>query len=197
MSVLKHVETTPDERTAYLKMANKLRGADEEGMETEGAADAALSDERFKELQEREQFLLTVTEKGYGKRTSSYEYRVSGRGGMGVTNMSLTKKNGGALVATFPVTDDHQIMLVTDLGKLIRTPVDTVRFTGRSAQGVTLFKVSDDEKVMSVGWLIEDDEEEAAEGAEEGVEAAAEEGVDAAPESAEAPAEDAADDAEE
>ena len=98
------------------------------------------------------------------------------------------------------MTDEHQIMLVTDAGKLIRTPVDTVRFTGRSAQGVTLFKVSDDEKVVSVGWLIEDEEDEAAEaaeGTEEGIEATAEDGANAAPESAEAPAEDVADDAEE
>lgn len=182
MSVLKHVDTTPDERTAYLKMANKLRGADEEGMEVEAAGDAALPDERFKDMQDKEQFLLTVTEKGYGKRTSSYEYRVSGRGGMGVTNMSLTKKNGGALVATFPVTNEHQIMLVTDAGKLIRTPVDTVRFTGRSAQGVTLFKVAADEKVVSVGWLIEDDEEDTVEAAEgEGV---IEDGTDGSGESA-------------
>ncbi|PJB70375.1 MAG: DNA gyrase subunit A [Alphaproteobacteria bacterium CG_4_9_14_3_um_filter_47_13] len=159
MSVLKHVEATPEERTAYLKMASQLRGVDEEGMEFEGDA-ADLAEERFKELQAREQFLLTVSEKGYGKRTSSYEYRVSGRGGQGVTNMSLTKKNGNAIAATFPVTDDHQIMLVTDAGKLIRTPVRHVRFTGRSAQGVTLFKVAEDEKIVSVAWLIEEEEAE-------------------------------------
>lgn len=159
MSVIKHVETTPDERTAYLKMANQLRGADEEGVEFEGDA-AELSEERFKELQDKEQFVLTVSKKGFGKRTSTYEYRVTGRGGQGVVNMGLTAKNGNAVVGTFPVTSDHQIMLVTDKGKLIRTPVRDVRFTGRSAQGVTLFKVADDEKVVSVAWLIEEDEEE-------------------------------------
>ncbi|MCB9991481.1 MAG: DNA gyrase subunit A [Rhodospirillales bacterium] len=168
MSILKHVESEPDERTAYLKIASQLRGADEEGMEFE-AGGVELSEERFKELQDKEQFLLSVSEKGFGKRTSSYEYRVTGRGGQGVVNMGLTKKNGGAVVATFPVTDDHQVMLVTDKGKLIRTPVRDVRFTGRSAQGVTLFKVAEDETVMSVAWLIEEDEEEDVTAAEQTV----------------------------
>ncbi|MFK7839514.1 MAG: DNA gyrase C-terminal beta-propeller domain-containing protein, partial [Bdellovibrionales bacterium] len=103
----------------------------------------------------------------------AYEYRTSGRGGMGVTNMNLTKKNGGEVIATFPVTDSHQIMLVTDQGKLIRTPVENIRTTGRSAQGVTIFKVNNDENVVSVAWLVqEDDEEDGIEGtdAEEAVE---------------------------
>src|SRR6185369_13852990 len=81
-----------------------------------------LSKERFAEMLSKEQLLLTVTNKGFGKRTSAYEYRVSGRGGQGVTNMSLTAKNGGKVVATFPVSDNHQIMLVSDKGQLIRTP---------------------------------------------------------------------------
>ncbi|QQG37249.1 MAG: DNA gyrase subunit A [Micavibrio aeruginosavorus] len=170
MSILTHVEATPDERNAYLKMASKLRGADEEGMELEeGGSGIDLSEERFRELQSREQFLLTVTAKGFGKRTSAYEYRISGRGGQGVANMGLTEKNGAEVVATFPVTDDHEIMLVTDGGQLIRTPVCDVRFTGRSAQGVTLFKVAEGESVVSVGWLIQDEEDES-EGAEPTVE---------------------------
>ena len=160
MSVLKHVDATPEERTAYLKAANALRGADEDGVEYEAEGEA-LSEERFKELQDNEQFLLSVTNGGFGKRTSSYEYRISGRGGQGVTNMSLTKKNGGEVVASFPVTDDHQIMLVSDKGQLIRTPVANVRFTGRSAQGVTLFKVAPGENVVSVAWLIQEEEDEA------------------------------------
>lgn len=164
MSVLKHIETTPDERAAYLKAASKLRGADEEGMETEeGATDISLSAERFKELQDKEQFLLTVTNGGFGKRTSAYEYRLTGRGGQGITNMSLTKKNGGSVVATFPVTDSHQVMLISDQGQMIRMPIGGVRFTGRSAQGVTLFKVAEDESVVSVAWLIDDEEEEGSE----------------------------------
>lgn len=161
MSILKHVEATPDERNAYLKMASKLRGADEEGMEfEEGGTGVDLSEDRFKEMQANEQFLLSISVKGFGKRTSAYEYRISGRGGQGVTNMGLTEKNGAEVVSTFPVTDDHQIMLVTDAGQLIRTPVRNVRFTGRSAQGVTIFKVAEGERVVSVAWLIEDEEDD-------------------------------------
>jgi DNA gyrase subunit A len=160
MSVLRHIETTPEERSAYLRKASQLRGADVEGMEIEeGGAD--LSEERFRELQSKEQFLLTVTNGGFGKRTSAYEYRLTGRGGQGVTNMSLTKKNGGKVVSTFPVTSDHQVMLVSNMGQMIRLPVDGVRFTGRSAQGVTLFKVAEGEQVVSVAWLIDDGEDEA------------------------------------
>jgi DNA gyrase subunit A len=165
MSILTHVDATPDERNAYLKRASKLRGADEEGMEMEEGTGSGveLSEARFKELQAKEQFLLTVTVKGFGKRTSAYEYRISGRGGQGVTNMGLTAKNGAAVISSFPVTDDHQIMLVTDGGQLIRTPVNTVRFTGRSAQGVTIFKVAEEEKVVSVAWLIDEEGDDAPE----------------------------------
>ncbi|MGH1455606.1 MAG: DNA gyrase subunit A [Alphaproteobacteria bacterium] len=161
MSVLKHVDVTADERNAYLKMASQMIGEDAEGMDIE-ETDFELSQERFQELLGKEQIVLTLSNKGYGKRTSAYEYRVSGRGGQGVANMSLTKKNGGEVVATFPVTDDHQIMLVTNKGKLIRTPVENIRTTGRSAQGVTVFKVDADESVVSVAWLIQDEDEEGA-----------------------------------
>lgn len=160
MSVLKSIDVTAEERNAYLKRASALRGADEDGMEFEGAA-ADISDERFNELQSREQFLLTVTKGGFGKRTSAYEYRLSGRGGQGVTNIGLTAKNGNAVAATFPVTDDHQIMLVTNGGQMIRLPVNGIRFTGRSAQGVTVFRVAEGEEVVSVAWLraeAEDDD---------------------------------------
>jgi DNA gyrase subunit A len=104
------------------------------------------------------QALLSVSENGMGKRTFASEYRTIGRGGQGVVNMKLTEKTGD-IVATFPVTDDHQVMLISNLGQMIRTPVDTVRYTGRSASGVTLFKVAKDEKVVSVAWLVEDDDE--------------------------------------
>ena len=160
LSILNHVEASPEERTAYLKAASKLRGVDEEGVEFEEVSDIELSAEKFKLMQDKEQFLLTVTNKGFGKRTSAYEYRLSGRGGQGVTNMGLTKKNGGNVVATFPVTDDHQIMLVTNGGQLIRTPVHDVRFTGRSAQGVTLFRVDESEEVVSVAWLVDEGDDE-------------------------------------
>lgn len=159
MSILKHIDVTPDERNAYLKAASQIVGSEEEDFEYE-ETDLELAPERFAELLAKEQIVLTVSNKGFGKRTSAYEYRTSGRGGMGVANMSLTKKNGGEVVATFPVTDSHQIMLVTDQGKLIRTPVENIRTTGRSAQGVTIFKVNDDENVVSVAWLVQEDDEE-------------------------------------
>ena len=159
MSILKHMDITPDERNAYLKAASQLIGTDAEGSDMEETS-LELSEERFRELLDKEQILLTISNKGFGKRTSAYEYRTSGRGGQGVTNMALTKKNGGEVVATFPVTDSHQIMLVTDQGKLIRTPVETIRTTGRSAQGVTVFKVDADEQVVSVAWLVQEDEDE-------------------------------------
>jgi DNA gyrase subunit A len=162
MSILKHVDATPEERNAYLKAASALRGADE-GVEFEEGADVALTEERFKELQEREQFLLTVTVGGFGKRTSAYEYRVTGRGGQGITNISLTDKNGNAVAGTFPVTSEHQVMLVTDGGQMIRMPVEGIRFTGRSAQGVTLFRVAEGEKIVSVAWLKQDEEEDSSE----------------------------------
>ena len=170
MSILKHLDITPDERNAYLKAASQIVGSDDDGFEYEETS-LELSEERFREMLEKEQIVLTVSNKGFGKRTSAYEYRVSGRGGQGVTNMALTKKNGGEVVSTFPVTDSHQIMLVTDQGKLIRTPVENIRTTGRSAQGVTIFKVNDDENVVSVAWLVqEDDEDGGVEGLDDGVE---------------------------
>lgn len=159
MSVLKHVDVSADERNAYLKMASQMIGDDAEGMDIE-ETDFELSQEKFQEMLEQEQIVLTISNKGFGKRTSAYEYRVSGRGGQGVANMSLTKKNGGEVVATFPVTDSHQIMLVTNKGKLIRTPVENIRTTGRSAQGVTVFKVDSDEHVVSVAWLVQDEDDE-------------------------------------
>lgn len=163
MSVLKHVDVTADERAAYLKMAAKARATDGEAIEVEaeeGVADIQLTPERFAELQAREQFLLTASSKGFGKRSSAYEYRITGRGGSGIVNMGLSAKNG-EVVATFPVTTEHQIMLVSDGGQLIRTGVADIRITGRSAQGVTLFRVDEGEKVISVAWLREEEDEEA------------------------------------
>ncbi|MFA7276195.1 MAG: DNA gyrase subunit A [Pseudobdellovibrionaceae bacterium] len=163
MSILKHVQATPEERTAYLKRVAQLRGADEAGgddsVEFEGAA-ANLTDERFAELQAAEQFLLTVTTGGFGKRTSAYEYRVTGRGGQGITNIGLTSKNGLSVAGTFPVTSEHQVMLVTDAGQMIRMKVEGIRFTGRGAQGVTLFRVAEGEKIVSVALLKQDAEDD-------------------------------------
>ncbi len=177
MSILNQIDVTPEERNAYLKAANRSVNPDETTSENFSEAEMQISEDRFREMLEKEQLLLTLTNKGFGKRTSSYEYRVSGRGGQGVTNMSLTDKNGGEVVATFPVTDSHQIMLVTDKGQLIRTRVENIRITGRSAQGVTVFKVGKDENVVSVAWLIQEDEDENGNGengedGEENIEAA-------------------------
>lgn len=136
---------------------------------------------------EQGQALLCVSEKGMGKQTYASEYRITGRGGQGVINMNLTEKTGD-VVATFPVTSDHQVMLVSDQGQMIRLPIDGVRVTGRSTQGVRLFNVAGDEKVVSVAWLIEDDEDDEVETSPENAEGTetssepAEKSVDAATE---------------
>ena len=114
-----------------------------------------LTPERYAELGAREQFVLTVSERGFGKRSSSYEYRISGRGGKGIIAMIVNERNG-RLVASFPVEDSDQIMLVTDGGKLIRCPVDDVRIAARNTQGVRIFKTEEDEKVVSVERIPED-----------------------------------------
>src|SRR5205085_7405449 len=114
-----------------------------------------LSPERFAELQTKEEFVLTVASSGFGKRTSAYEYRVTGRGGKGVELMNLAK--GGEIVAAFPVLDSDQIMLVTDGGTLIRCPVDGVRIAGRGTRGVRIVNVSEGERVVSAIRIGEDD----------------------------------------
>jgi DNA gyrase subunit A len=126
-----------------------------------GKGDEVMSMSILKREAEGEdgQSLLCVSEKGMGKRTNASEYRTIGRGGQGVVNMKLSDKTGD-IVATFPVTDDHQVMLISDLGQMIRMPVKDVRTIGRATQGVTLFKVAKDEKVVSVAWLVEEDDEE-------------------------------------
>ncbi len=163
MSVLTHVEASPEERAAYLKQKRALLGNGEDaaqsgGEEDEVATDLVLSGERFAQLASQEEHLLTVSERGFGKRTSSYEYRIAGRGGMGIWNMEMSERNG-PLVASFPVKDGQDVMLVTDGGQIIRMPVADVRVAGRKTQGVTLFRVADGERVVSVAALEEDEEE--------------------------------------
>ncbi len=128
--------------------------AEEQG---EQVADITLPPERIAELAEQEEILLTVTSGGLGKRSSAYDYRVAGRGGMGITNILLGWRNGNgaAVVASFPVRDGDDVMLVTDAGRLIRVPVDQVRVTGRASQGVMLFRVDDSEHVTSVSLVVE------------------------------------------
>src|SRR4029079_16685905 len=118
-----------------------------------------MDEERYAEIAEKEQFLLTVTENGYGKRTSTYEYRRTNRGGQGIINIITRARNGG-VVASFPVKPGEQLMLVTDQAKIIRTTVGDIRITGRNTQGVTIFKVADNEHVVSVAKIDESDEEE-------------------------------------
>jgi DNA gyrase subunit A len=186
MTMIDHVELETDIRDAYLRMSKarrRLQGDEEEnGAEetvTESGEEAVsqhvtLSDEEFEALSEREQFILTVTENGYGKRTSAFEYRTTRRGGQGVVNIATEGRNG-AVAASFPVEDGDQMMLVTDGGKIIRSPVADIRIAGRSTQGVTLFDTADDEKVVSVAHLLESDEPEDAdeEGAVDGEEGVA------------------------
>lgn len=110
---------------------------------------------KFEEMRKAEEFILTVTITGYGKRTSSYEYRVSGRGGQGMANMEMSPRNK-EVVSSFPIKDGSEIMMVTDGGKLIRMPVDDIRVAGRKTQGVILFRTGENEKVVSVTWLDAD-----------------------------------------
>jgi DNA gyrase subunit A len=166
LSILRHVEASAEERAAYLKRANAVRrGTNGEAEENGGNGDAEeaegaieLGQTRYVELSAAEQFVLTISEKGFGKRTSSYEYRTTGRGGKGIVAMAITEKNG-RLVASFPVEESDQIMLVTDGGQLIRCPVDGIRIAGRSTQGVIVFSTGEREKVASVERLTEEGQE--------------------------------------
>jgi DNA gyrase subunit A len=122
-----------------------------------------------------EQFILTISENGYGKRTSAYEYRVTGRGGKGIVAMAVNERNG-SLVASFPVEASDQIMLVTDGGQLIRCPVDDIRIVGRASQGVIVFNTAEDERVVSVE-RISDEGEDASGNGEAGEASEGEEGA--------------------
>ncbi|WP_374630431.1 DNA gyrase subunit A [Ferrovibrio sp.] len=158
MSILSHVEATAEERDAF----GKYKSAQEriKAGETDVTLPEGISAERFGELLGKEQTILTVTEKGYGKRTSAYEYRVTGRGGSGIINIEATAKNGD-VAAAFPVKTDDQIMLVTDGGQLIRCPVSDIRIAGRNTQGVIVFKLGEGEKVASVAHLADAGADEA------------------------------------
>ena len=153
MAILNGVDVTTEESRAYLKHAAAMRraaGEDaEEEFEEEAVSETALSPSRIAELGAAEQFVLTVTENGYGKRSSPYEYRTSGRGGKGIAAIVVNDRNG-LVRASVPVEESDQIMLVTDGGQLIRTPVDGIRIAGRNTQGVTIFRTGESEKVVSV-----------------------------------------------
>jgi DNA gyrase subunit A len=150
MSILHRVGTEQEEREAYLRFA-PWKG------EKEG--ECSLTPDRLAELAEKEQFILTVTENGYGKRSSAYEYRRTNRGGQGITNIDTSARNG-CVVASFPALPGEQLMLVTDQGKMIRTTVGDIRIAGRNTMGVTIFRVADNEHVVSVAKIEEAEEEE-------------------------------------
>jgi DNA gyrase subunit A len=178
MSILRHEEVAPELRNAYLSLAAKRRremGEESEAAEAqtpepplepeEGEAnggEAAISEEQFLDLAAREEFLQSVTAKGFGVRSSAYDYRITGRGGQGINNMDLTRRQDG-VVAVFPVGHNDQIMLVTDAGMVIRCPVNDVRIARRGSQGVVIFKLGDGERVVSVARLPEVAEENGAE----------------------------------
>lgn len=175
MAILGQMALSTEERDAYLRQAAKARQA-LEGGEGEGddaaeegnAADALkLSPERIQELAASEQFILTVTEQGFGKRSSSYGYRTTGRGGSGIDSIVVNNRNGG-VVASFPVDPEDQIMLVTNSGQLIRCPVHDIRIAGRRTQGVTIFRVGDEEKVVAVSRIPLNEAEEEEETGEKG-----------------------------
>ena len=187
MAILRSVGATPAERTAYVKQSNANRRAtsgESEEIEDvsapddeEDVGDEALSLDRFAELGAAEEVILTVSTEGYGKRTSAYEFRRTGRGGQGLLAQDLTKKGkGGRLAASFPVDEFDQILLVTDQGQLIRTPVSQVRMVGRNTSGVIVFRTAENEHVVSVERLAdtgEDDDVTGIEGEFDGGEGAA------------------------
>jgi DNA gyrase subunit A len=165
MALLRHIEASADERIAYLKMARAVAGdeVEENGNgngngngEEEATQEAMLSQERYAEMGAAEQTILTVSSNGYGKRTSSFEYRITSRGGKGITAMAVNDRNG-PLVASFPVENEDQIMLVTDGGQLIRCPVNDIRKAGRSTQGVIVLDTAEDEHVVSVERISEEE----------------------------------------
>jgi DNA gyrase subunit A len=180
MAILRSVEASPAERLAYLRHSSAMRTALTGAPQEEPSADAtpdedvgddvsvdlSVTPERIAQLGAAEEFVLTVADTGLGKRTSSYDYRRTGRGGQGLIAHDLSRK-GGRLVASFPVEDSDDLLLVTDGGQLIRTPVGDVRITGRNSQGVIILRTADGERVVSVERLAEPAEAGAAEPAED------------------------------
>ncbi|MDZ7709915.1 MAG: DNA gyrase subunit A [Roseovarius sp.] len=172
MSVIRHFEATPDERVAFLKRYRIELGAEEEAAGSDEAVSPdspSLSDDRYQEMLDANQLLLTITSRGMGKTTSSFDYRTAGRGGQGVTAMDLSEKRGketGFLVACFPVTLEDQIMLATSTGQSIRVPVMGISFRSRSAGGVRVFNTGPGEEVVSVAWIADQADEAAEEAAD-------------------------------
>ncbi|MEL6839920.1 MAG: DNA gyrase subunit A [Pseudomonadota bacterium] len=163
MSIIRHFEADPAERAAYLKMRRAMAGlTDDAENEDEEAAPGQISQERYAEMSAAENLILTITAKGSGKLSSSHDYPVRGRGGMGVAAMDKAMR-GGPLVTSFPVDLSDQIMLVTSTGQSIRVPIDGISFRSRGAGGVKVFDTGKDETVVSVAWIADQGEEDAAE----------------------------------
>ena len=175
LTVLRHMEATPDERAAYLAQKRRAENVEEEAPAgvaaedgEEAAAEIALSDARFTEMAEAEEVLLVVTDAGFGKRVSAYEYRVTGRGGQGITSIPLGGRKGTRVVATFAVRPGDHLMLMTDGGQLIRMAADSVSRYSRSAQGLTLMRVQDKEHVTACFPVAFEDDEQPEEGLTDG-----------------------------
>jgi DNA gyrase subunit A len=161
MAILRQVDATPDERRTYTKYATALRRAKGEAADDadapaaddgdEEVGEADLSGERIAQLEAAEQFILTADSEGYGKRSSAYDYRRTGRGGQGLTGHDMSR--GGHLVAAFPVEPGDEIMMVSDQGQIIRASVDHIRIAGRATRGVILFRTAEGEHVVSVEHL--------------------------------------------
>ena len=160
LAILRQFEATAEERAGYLKMSRAVSGEASDENEAEEGVAGALAPERYAAMSAAEQFVLTISENGYGKRTSSFEYRATGRGGKGIVAMTVNARNG-RLVASFPVEHGDEVMLVTDGGQLIRCPVDGIRIAGRGTQGVIVFDTAEHERVVAVERISEPEGEEA------------------------------------
>lgn len=162
MSVIRHFIATAEERSAYLKMRRAVAGVldDADSSDEEIVTDISLSQERYSEMSAAEDLILTLTSQGSGKTSSSHDYPLRGRGGVGVAAMDKAMR-GGPVIASFPVEQDDEIMLVTSTGQSIRCPVDGISFRSRSAGGVKVFNTSENESVVSVAWIADQGDEEA------------------------------------
>ena len=162
MSVIRHFIATAEERSAYLKMRRAVAGVldDSDLLDEEIVTDISLSQERYSEMSAAEDLILTLTSQGAGKTSSSHDYPLRGRGGVGVAAMDKAMR-GGPVIASFPVEQDDEIMLVTSTGQSIRCPVDGISFRSRSAGGVKVFNTSENESVVSVAWIADQGDEEA------------------------------------
>ena len=154
MTIIKHNVVDTDERDIYLREANKMRSLGDNVVEDTNTEEVGgvLSLERFEELQQEEEFILTVTENGFGKRSSAYGYRTTNRGNLGYESIIVNERNG-CVVGAFPINSEDQIMLITDKGQIIRTSVNEIRIAGRRTQGVTLFRLHGSEKIVSASRI--------------------------------------------